>query len=760
MFPFGKNPIASQLQLEPPEYVFVSRVALAVSLLPLLAIFYLQSSSLALPYLIGFFILSTTTFSATYRLLPRGAHLIQTVGLITLIGVTQINLIEIDSAASVICSLPLLLGLYLFTGLMRWLNVTASLVLLALSMWTQFGLGYRPSAVSIDYYPYFSIAIFIGFIVFLIAIMGRVKKRFGAVNGRLSQEKERYRTLFDNAPEAYLILQARDGALLECNKGLERMLGGTRDQLLGKFPYELSPEFQPDGTSSLDGNAKIARTVIKQGEMKFEWVHQRLNGEAFWVEVEIRSGFYMDQIVFFSTWREIGVRKRLEQKLLELANNDQLTGLPNRRLLRESFNWAISRADRGGKRISLMFIDVDNFKYINDVYGHDAGDQLLLSVAKRLQSAVRQEDICARLGGDEFVLVLEHLDNETAAEHVAQKLMHVFAQPFKLEQQSVQASLSIGIAVYPNDGDSFDELMRCADTAMYRSKADGRAQYCFYSAEMATKAADRLRIESGLRTALDNEELRLVYQPLVNLADGHIIGVEVLVRWQHPTDGMIPPISFLPVAEDSVLIEEIEAWIFYEACKQAQTWYKAGLNFGTMAINASARGLQRGYVVNLLEQSLKETGCHPHLIEIEVSENFVMSKSAEGLGHLQGIRKLGVSLSLDDFGTGYSSLSYVTKMPISKLKIDKSLVANILSDSNNREIVSATIAMAKRLKLVTVAEGIESREQAKFLRVEGCDIGQGYLFSYPLSTRQCERVLEGKEGNMMELRVIHPRDIQ
>lgn len=736
-----KHSMSNQIIFPISEYLFVARIALILSFIPLLAIVYLESLALAVPFVLGQLLILFSSFAKIHTLLPRAVHLLSTSAAISLIGMTQLNLVDLDSAAAVIFTLPLLMGLYLYKGLMRWINILGSCLIFLLAIWTQIYMDYKPSSVAPQYYGYFSVSVLIGFTGFIVAIISRVNGSFNVINARLIQEKNRYQTLFNNAPEAYLILSANDGALLECNYGLERMLGGTHDQLLGKYPYELSPEKQPDGRSSASGIAKIARTVVKQGEMKFEWVHKRMNGEPFWVEVEIRSGFYMDQQVFFSTWREIGARKRLEQKLFDYANNDQLTGLPNRRLLRDSFDWAISRADRESKQISLMFIDVDNFKYVNDVYGHNLGDQLLIGVANRLQSNVRQGDVCARLGGDEFVLVIEHLENEKGSEKVVKKLMDSFQEPFEVSNQSILATLSIGIAVYPDDGDCFDELMRCADTAMYRAKSDGRSQYCFYSEDMAIKAAERLKIESGLRTALDNGEFRLVYQPLVNLETGFVEGVEALVRWHHPTEGMIPPIDFLPIAEDSALIERLEAWIFNAACSQAVEWHKAGIRFGILAINASARALQRGYAATLLEQTLKDTGCSAALVELEISENFVMSKSEQGIEQLQQIRNLGVSLSLDDFGTGFSSLSYVTRMPLSKLKIDKSLITNIITDRDNREIVSATIAMAKRLNLVTVAEGIESREQSDLVRSEGCDIGQGYLYSYPLSAIDCERAL-------------------
>lgn len=546
-----------------------------------------------------------------------------------------------------------------------------------------------------------------------------------------AQERERYQTLFDNAPEAYFILSAKDGGIVECNHGAERMLRGTREQLLAKLPFELSPERQPSGESSKTGAREITRKIVAQGALTFEWVHLRFDGEPFWVEVEIRAGKYLGHSVYFSTWRDIGERKRLEADLVKLANEDQLTGLMNRHSVIQAFERLQSHAMRQSTGVTLFYIDLDKFKYVNDSYGHQTGDALLQMVATRFRAFIRQEDLAARLGGDEFVLVFEGNLSVQQIEHKANQLADLFASPVELLGHNVNVGLSIGIACFPNDGCDFDGLLRAADNALYKAKELGRRQHQFFSDEMADKAAEHLRIEAAISRALSQGEFSLVYQPQINLNTQTVYGVEALLRWNDPELGLVYPAAFLQVAEDSNQIEELESWILLEAFTQAKAWYDAGVNFGRMAVNLSPRSLHRPYAFRLISEALEKTQCPTFLLEAEISENFLLTNEIEGIAELMRIRRLGIELALDDFGTGFSSLRYLQKMPIDKLKIDKSFIDEIDHNQSDHDIVSATIAMAHKLNLIVIAEGVESAAQLDVLCEERCDVVQGYIYYKP-----------------------------
>lgn len=556
----------------------------------------------------------------------------------------------------------------------------------------------------------------------------------------LEVQAERLRNLWENSPDVYLVIDPGSSEILECNKSAERILCGTREEILHKTLIDFSPPNQVDGRPSLELIQERILEIQTNGFARFDWLHTRLTGEDFWVEVESRSGKLRNRPVLFTTWRDISMRKAMEEDLRVMAHNDQLTGLPNRRLLEEHTNFALERAARNKQPLYLMFIDLDNFKYVNDAYGHKVGDSLLIEAAHRFQSVLRGEDLLARIGGDEFVVVLQDLDGQFQVETVAQKLMQQGNDPVEIANASLPLGMSIGIASYPRDGDDFDQLLSRADTAMYGSKQNGKARYQFYSSEASASASERLRLEVEMRKGLKQGEFRLYYQPKVSLKTGRISGVEALIRWQHPELGLISPASFLPIAEESSLLEGLEHRVFHVAALQAAAWQRMGMKFNKIAVNASGKSLKHGYAAEYLQSALRRGNCPASLLEVEISEGFMMQGSEQGLGEINKIRRLGVDLSLDDFGTGFSSLTYVKKMPISKLKVDQSFVRHISDSSEDREIISATIAMAHKLNLTTIAEGVETEEQLAFLREEQCDEIQGYLLSQPLSPKEFEEL--------------------
>ena len=435
---------------------------------------------------------------------------------------------------------------------------------------------------------------------------------------------------------------------------------------------------------------------------------------------------------------EINERKDAELQLAYLAHHDPLTGLPNRILLQERIEMAIHRAKRENGRFALIFIDLDNFKNVNDTLGHPIGDILLQQVTRELQRHMRGVDTLARLGGDEFILLVEIVDQEHA-EAVAQKIIAMFSQPYHLVDHELFLGATMGISLFPRDGAEGHTLIRNADTAMYRAKAERRGSYRFYAPEMTASAEERLRLDSMLRRALDNGELHLAYQPQVDLASGEMVGVEALLRWQHPTMGSIPPSRFIPVAEESGFISELGIWVLRQACQQMRGWMDSGTEVSKVAVNVSVKQFERSGFVDSVRAVLRETGIPSGRLELEITESAIMlTPNVHAL--LLELRDTGVLLSIDDFGTGYSSLSYLKQLPIQKLKIDRSFVRDLEGGGNDLAIVRSVIALARTMGLATLAEGVENAGQARFLVEEGCEQAQGFFYSKPVSAEEVARI--------------------
>ncbi|TWI69978.1 PAS domain S-box-containing protein/diguanylate cyclase (GGDEF)-like protein [Pseudoduganella lurida] len=458
------------------------------------------------------------------------------------------------------------------------------------------------------------------------------------------------------------------------------------------------------------------------------------------------------------TGSEITERKLAEQRIRHIAHHDTLTELPNRMLLQDRLAQAVAYANRSGKQMWVLLIDLDRFKFVNDSMGHKAGDVLLQTVATRLRAAVRETDTVARLSGDEFVAILAEHQDETLAPDVVTRVMQALAQPTTLEGKEFFVTCSIGVAVYPGDGSPAQHLIEHADIAMYSAKKLGRNCWRFYESTMNDEAQERLRIETALRSALERDEFVLHYQPQVDLASGRIVGMEALLRWQHPELGMVPPQRFIGLAEETGLIVPIGAWVMRTACAQAKAWHDAardhGIGAGTgagwpgapiaplrVAVNLSARQFTQPDLVDDVARVLAETGLPPASLELELTESLFVDDVARAVDLLHQLKALGVALSIDDFGTGYSSLSYLRTFPIDVLKIDRSFVNDIASDGDDAAIVVSIIALAHNLKLRVIAEGVETAAQLDFLREHGCDEMQGYHFSRPLPVAEFERLL-------------------
>ncbi len=439
--------------------------------------------------------------------------------------------------------------------------------------------------------------------------------------------------------------------------------------------------------------------------------------------------------------RLLGDLQRARELGQHLALHDGLTGLPNRMFFRTRLRQELALAKRHSRQFAVLFVDLDRFKQVNDSFGHAVGDQVLAEVARRLQSCVRETDFAARSGGDEFQLVLADIRRGQDAARVARKICTVISKPLTVEGTVLYPSASIGISLYPADGEEEDTLVKHADAAMYQAKHGGRAGFRFYLPQMTDRALERLALESRLRSALDKQEFCLYYQPRVELETGRIRGVEALVRWQHPDLGLVYPDEFIPVAEETGLIVQLGEWVAYEACRQFADWRSRGIELDSMAINVSARQFELGQVGGMVRDALEQSDLDPEHLEIEITESAVMENPGRAIDTLRELRDLGVGIAVDDFGTGHSSLAYLKNFPITKLKIDKAFVRPLPSDGRDLAIVQAIIHMAHSLSLTACAEGVETEEVLDLLREPGCDEVQGYVFSPPVAPDRLEALL-------------------
>ncbi len=448
-------------------------------------------------------------------------------------------------------------------------------------------------------------------------------------------------------------------------------------------------------------------------------------------EVTLLEELANDLAYGIETLRTRAEHEAAEKQLEFLAHHDVLTGLPNRLLLRDRFVQATAQADREQSGVALLFLDLDNFKQVNDTLGHNYGDKLLVRVVERLHSCLRDADTISRQGGDEFVVLLPHLRDMRVIGGIVHHIIESFAAPFEIESYSINTTFSIGVSLYPDDGREFDSLLKNADTALYQAKDSGRDTYRFFSEKMNMDAQEQLRLQGQLRNALRNQEFLLHYQPQIDIASGRIVGAEALVRWQHPELGLIPPARFIPLAERSGLLIPMGEWILGEACRQAQIWRENGVPL-VMAVNLSALQFKRGNLIETVANALKLSGLPAPLLELELTESILLQDVEVAINTLRSLKEMGVKLSIDDFGTGYSSLSYLKRLAVDKLKIDQSFVRDLAEDPDSAAIVKAIIQLGHTLQLAVIAEGVEAAAQLTFLREYGCDEAQGYFFSRPI----------------------------
>jgi diguanylate cyclase (GGDEF)-like protein/PAS domain S-box-containing protein len=543
---------------------------------------------------------------------------------------------------------------------------------------------------------------------------------------RLSEE--RFRAIYNDTPSMYLMLSL-DGIVKLINKTGLTLLGYSADELVGESVLRLF----------LPGDQGIAASYFWQcvadlGQvLNWELQMVRKDGTVIWVKETARAVHEPDgSTALLVVCEDITERKHAEERIHYLAHHDALTGLPNRVLMEDRVDQYIAQATRLHLSVAMLFLDLDGFKHINDSLSHYMGDKLLCAVAARLQECLRKGDSIARLGGDEFVMTLPALTDSQSAAHVARKVLDALQANFDVSGHKLHISGSIGISMYPNDGANTDDLLRAADTAMYHAKAKGRGNYQFFTPALNAAALQRLELETQLRKALSEGEFELHYQPQVNMESGEIFAAEALLRWRQPGKNAASCSEFITIAEESGLILPIGQWALREACMQLKRWRAVGHSDMRIAVNFSARQFHQPHLHETVMEVLKEAELPPEALELEITESVLVQHDEENAELLKRLSATGVQLSLDDFGTGYSSLSYLQRFPIHALKIDRSFVSGIDQDANQTAIVTAIIAMAQSLRLTVIAEGVESMEQAAFLKRHGCLVAQGYYYSKPV----------------------------
>jgi len=582
-------------------------------------------------------------------------------------------------------------------------------------------------------------------IIYMVAMDLTAQKR---TESALREAEEKYRTIFENAVEGIFQIDL-NGRYLNINPAMVRIFRHTQSETLlshlndAAHPLFVNPlrrkEFLP---------ALRERGEITNYESQIYGLHH----EQLWINETIRAVLDKDgQVRFYEgSAEDISERKHYETKLMYQANYDALTGLANRSLLLDRLQHAIAAAERYRHQVTVIFIDLDQFKFINDSLGHHTGDNLLKIIAARLKACVRENDTVARHGGDEFVIAIDHSTDAVIASLIP-KILTSISQAVTVDGNELLVTASIGVSVYPFDGNNADTLLKNADAAMYRAKELGRNNGQFYTEELNQKIHKRMNLESILRHALERGEFFLHYQPQIALHSNDIVGAEALIRWMHSSEGVIPPAEFIPLAEELGLIIPIGDWVLRTACTQMKAWHDAGLPKINIAVNLSARQFRQPNLVEVIAQALRDSGLEPGYLELEITESMMMDNVEQAALTLGKLKATGIKLSIDDFGTGYSSLSYLKRLPIDVLKIDRTFVSDITGDADGAPIVRSIITLAHSLKLKVIAEGVENGEQLAYLRAHRCDVMQGYYFSKPLSVVDFTKLAQQRSAKRLLL---------
>lgn len=570
-----------------------------------------------------------------------------------------------------------------------------------------------------------------------------------AIERKRVEEKLRLAaTVFENTLEGILITDAKTN-IISVNQALCAITGYRAEELIGNTPNIIKSERHSHAFFR-----QLWEILNKTGQWRGEIWNRRKNGEIFptWVNISAVPNSSVSDAVsasvlsndtshYVAVFTEITELKLSEERLNYLAHHDPLTGLPNRLLFHDRLEQAVLQAQRGNHMIAVMFLDLDRFKAINDTLGHVIGDELLVAVAERLKHCARETDTIARLGGDEFAVVITRIIQEQDVEQIAQKIIHALSSVYSVGGYEVFITASIGINLYPGIDNDRSKLLENADVAMYHAKQFGRNNYKFYSTDMNAVAFERLMLETNLRRALEREEFRLYYQPQIDMQSGVVNGVEALIRWQHPELGLVSPLEFIPLLEETGLILSVGEWVIQTACRQIREWLDAGFPPLVMAVNLSARQFRQPNLVEMIEQALQEFNIPPSQLELELTESVMMDNLEETIETLKKLKLLGLKIAIDDFGTGVSSLGYLKHFPIDTLKISHDFVLNLPMDSADASIASAVIGLARNMQLSSVAEGVENQGQMDFLRGQDCERMQGFLFSRPIPSDQMTTLL-------------------
>ncbi len=548
--------------------------------------------------------------------------------------------------------------------------------------------------------------------------------------------------VFENNTEAIMVTDAMNNIVM-VNPAFIEITGYHEEEVLGR-----NPRFMSSGRHSHEFFQGFFNSLNTNDLWRGEIWNKRKNGEIFpeWVTVSVLRDEQSRITHSIAIYLDLTERKKEEERIQFLANYDVLTALPNRYLLADRLEQSISLAQRHLTKLAVMFIDLDHFKNINDSLGHDVGDALLKEVARRLSSCLRRSDTLARQGGDEFVALLGDLNSVEEAAYVAEKMIEAMCREFSVGDYQLSVTPSIGLSVYPDDGDTAMQLLRNADLAMYRAKDSGRNRFEYYEPEMNFKAMQRLQLENDLRVAIVHKQMMLYYQPKVSVSTGVVVGMEALLRWNHPSQGFVSPAQFIPVAEESGLINEIGDWVLRQAALQQRLWHSLGYCIVPVAVNLSARQFGQKNLVEKIRSIVRDVDIPAHYIELELTESLLMDMGVNSLEVMSQLNNAGFNLALDDFGTGYSSLSRLKLLPMKALKIDQSFVRDIATDPNDESIVNATVVLAHAMDMKVIAEGVETEEQLEFLRQLQCEEYQGYLFSRPVPADEVVKFLMRETG--------------